>query len=432
MMLIEFTVGNFKSFRDKTTFSMIAANLRSDDPALDQDNVIPVKKDLRLLKSAAVYGANASGKSNLGLALKFMRQFVLSSSREASAPAASGSEPFLLNREMWERPSFFEVIFLLDEIQYRYGFEVDRNYVISEWLFYVPKTKEVALFTREEQAVSARTGFKEGKGLEVRTRREALFLSVTAHFNGPMAQKVQDWFRHFTVTTGLEDDYQDYTLECLRQPQQRDEIVALLRGLDLGLEKVLLLEPPSPPIPSGWRLNKGELSSGLSPGIYALHSVGEQDVVSFFLDTHESQGTRKLVMMAGPLLSILFHGGVLFVDELDARLHPMMTRRIIELFHSPLTNPKGAQLIFATHDTNLLDKSLFRRDQIWFAEKDQQGATHLASLAEYRVRNDAAFEKNYLEGRYGAIPFLGDLTRLPWAQGSGTPEEGAEREPAHA
>ena len=122
----------------------------------------------------------------------------------------------------------------------------------------------------------------------------------------------------------------------------------------------------------------------------------------------------------------------MFVYELDARLHPLMTRRIIELFHSPLTNPKGAQLIFATHDTNLLDKNLFRRDQIWFAEKDQQGATHLASLAEYRVRNDAAFEKNYLEGRYGAIPFLGDLTRLPWAKGGGTPQKEVEREPVIA
>ena len=122
----------------------------------------------------------------------------------------------------------------------------------------------------------------------------------------------------------------------------------------------------------------------------------------------------------------------MFVYELDARLHPLMTRRIIELFHSPLTNPKGAQLIFATHDTNLLDKNLFRRDQIWFAEKDQQGATHLASLAEYRVRNDAAFEKNYLEGRYGAIPFLGDLTRLPWAKDGGTPQKEVEREPVIA
>ena len=169
---------------------------------------------------------------------------------------------------------------------------------------------------------------------------------------------------------------------------------------------------------------KNELVDELSNTIFVTHRIigsaeEPDDFVPFDLDSNESHGTRKLIAMAGPLWSILHHGHILFVDELDARLHPLMTRRIIELFHSPLTNPKGAQLIFATHDTNLLDKTLFRRDQIWFAEKDRQGATHLASLAEYRVRSDAAFEKQYLEGRYGAIPFLGDLSRLPWAQEPG-------------
>ena len=173
-MLIEFTVGNFKSFRDKTTFSMIAANLTSDNPALDQANVIPIKKDLRLLKSAAVYGANASGKSNLGTALWFMRHLTLNSSREAFTPAELGLEPFLLDRESRGRLSFFEVVFLLDGMQYRYGFEVDRTRIISEWLFRA-KTKEVALFVREGQEIDAKRAFKEGKGLEVRTRQGALF-----------------------------------------------------------------------------------------------------------------------------------------------------------------------------------------------------------------------------------------------------------------
>ncbi len=422
-MLIEFTVGNFKSFRDRTTFSMIAANLTSDDPALDQDNVIPIKKDLRLLKSAAVYGANASGKSNLGLALRFMRQFVLDSGREAITPADLGLEPFLLSWDTQEQPSFFEVVFLLNEVQYRYGFEVDRSRILSEWLFHVPKTKEVALFTREEQDVTARTGFNEGKGLDVRTRPEALFMSVVALFNGMISGRIQEWFDAFNVTNGLQDEeFRVETLQYLRDPGQRRRIVELIQELDLGIDNLIVYPSPSPNTRQSIH------------AIYHIHSrSGEtEDVVSMDVDTHASQGTRKLVAMAGTLHRILVNRHTMFIDELDARLHPLMTRRIIELFHSPLTNPKGAQLIFATHDTNLLDKSLFRRDQIWFAEKDQQGATHLASLAEYRVRNDAAFEKNYLEGRYGAIPFLGDLTRLPWAQGQEMPEEGAEREPAHA
>ena len=438
-MLIEFTVGNFKSFRDKTTFSMIAANLTSNDPALDQDNVIHVKKDLRLLKSAAVYGANASGKSNLGLALLFMRQFVQDSAREASTPAANGLEPFLLDMKTPSQASFFEIVFLLEGVQYRYGFEVTGSHVLSEWLFYVPKTKEVAMFVREEQEISTKTGFKEGKGLEVRTRPEALFLSVAALFNGSVAQNVQKWFEVLAVTTGLhEDHFRDYMMKFLLDPERKRTITDLVKALDLDIVDLAVAEPlvaefsGEPPGDS-----KRPSANTSTQRIYTVHYVGEpgnylRPIQLFDLDRQESHGTRKLIALAGPLCSILANGQTMFVDELDARLHPLMTRRIIELFHSPLTNPKGAQLIFATHDTNLLDKSLFRRDQIWFAEKDQQGATHLASLAEYRVRNDAAFEKNYLEGRYGAIPFLGDLTRLPWAQEQEAPEEGAGREPALA
>ena len=415
-MLIEFTVGNFKSFRDKTTFSMIAANLTSSDPALDLDNVIPVKKDLRLLKSAAVYGANASGKSNLGLALAFMRRFVLDSAREEHLPPDFGLEPFLLDREGRDNPSFFEMIFLLGGVQYRYGFEVDQSRVLCEWLFHVPKVKEIALFTREEQEIVARAGFKKGRTLDSKTRPEALYLSVVALLDGMIFRQVQKWFESFAITTGLQDgESLTETLQRWRDPKQKQRIIELIQGLDLGID--------------------GFISDDQS--ITAIHHQqttprGGVRLFSLDIEKHASQGTRKLIAMAGPLFGVLADGQVMFIDELDARLHPLMTRRIIELFHSPLTNPKGAQLIFATHDTNLLDKSLFRRDQIWFAEKDQEGATHLASLAEYRVRNDAAFEKNYLEGRYGAIPFLGDLTRLPWAQGQETLEEGAEREPTLA
>jgi len=431
-MLIEFTVGNFKSFRDKTTFSMIAANMTSEDPALDTNNVIPISKNLSLLKSAAVYGANASGKSNLGAALRFMREFVLKSASEAISPEEVGLEPFRLDRKVHELPSFFEVILLLDHRQYRYGFEVNTAQIVSEWLFHVPKTKEVPLFVRDEQRFDVRAGFKEGKSIELRTRRNALFLSVTALFNGTVAQRVQNWFANFAVETGLQDDrFRELTLKDLLSPEKKDALLNFINGLGLDVDGVMTTKPRNPETISHSRTE--EVLMELSQMIFIRHRFGEApgDVEFFNLDTHESQGTRKLIAMSGPLQDILQSGQVMFVDELDARLHPLMTRRIIELFHSPLTNPNGAQLIFATHDTNLLDKTLFRRDQIWFAEKDRQGATHLASLAEFRVRSDAAFEKQYLEGRYGAIPFLGDLSRLPWAQNR-EEADAAEREPVHA
>jgi AAA15 family ATPase/GTPase len=441
-MLIEFTVGNFKSFRDKTTFSMIAANLTSEDPALDTNNVIPVSKNLSLLKSAAVYGANASGKSNLGIALRFMHDIVLKSARETLTPEGIGLEPFRLDRESRTQPSFFEIVFLIDQRQYRYGFEIDKAQVVSEWLFHVPKTKEVALFVREEQSINVKSGFKEGKELETRTRQEALFLSVVALFNGSISQKIKKWLVSFAVETSLQDDnFRAFTLKCLRDPEEKEALVDFIRHLDLGIGDVMASEPLSVEmLPTEWPEEvKIRAVSQLSQAIYVAHRMREpletpEDIEVFDLNTHESQGTRKLISIAGPLYSILYHGHVLFVDELDARLHPLMTRRIIELFHSPLTNPNGAQLIFATHDTNLLDKTLFRRDQIWFAEKDRQGATHLASLAEYRVRSDAAFEKQYLEGRYGAIPFLGDLSRLPWAQKQDDAQDAdaAKQETAHA
>jgi hypothetical protein len=130
------------------------------------------------------------------------------------------------------------------------------------------------------------------------------------------------------------------------------------------------------------------------------------------MDEHESEGTQKLFAMAGPLVDTLENGRILVIDELDARLHPLITREIISLFNSNQTNPHNAQLIFMTHDTNILSHKFFRRDQIWFAEKDKFGATHLYSLAEYKIRNDASFENDYIQGRYGAVPFIGDLSHL--------------------
>lgn len=140
---------------------------------------------------------------------------------------------------------------------------------------------------------------------------------------------------------------------------------------------------------------------------------GKQTALEIFdIDSHESEGTKKLFSLAGPLMDTLKNGRILFIDEFDARLHPLITYEIIRLFNSNKTNPKNAQIIFATHDTNLLSNKLFRRDQIWFAEKDKGGATHLYSLAEYKVRNDASFENDYIQGKYGAIPFIGDLKQL--------------------
>ncbi|MBV9849957.1 MAG: AAA family ATPase [Armatimonadetes bacterium] len=428
-MLIEFSVENFKSFRDRTTFSMIAANIKSAEERLDTENTIPISDDLSLLTSAAIYGKNASGKSNLGAALRFMRDMVLYSSsilrplNPETLEDELPTEPFLLNAKTRQQPSFFEIVFLLDGTQYRYGFEADATHIVSEWLFYVPSRREYALFIREGQEISVKSNFKEGKGLEEKTRDVALFLSVVAQFNGATAGKIIGWFGRLTITSGLQDDdFRTFTVRCLREGRHKDEIVSFVRSLDVDIDDLLVRPAASlddfPETPPGERRRR--LADQWNNEIIALHPIygeaGERmGVEGFSADLQESQGTRKLIAMAGPLHEALRHGYVLFIDEMDARLHTHMTAAIVGLFNSRRTNPHGAQLIFVTHDTNLLDNTLLRRDQIWFAEKDRQGGTRLISLVEYRERNNADFEQRYLAGRYGGLPSVGDLSAVTGA-----------------
>lgn len=434
IMLIEFSVSNFKSFKDPTTLSMVAANVAAFDKRLDEDNVIKIDDDLTLLKCAAIYGANGSGKSNLAEALMFMVTFVVASSKDTQSGEGIGVEEFRLSDETRGKPSFFEVVFLLDGTKYRYGFEVDKQQVHAEWLFYVPKTKEAKLFERISGSITTSRIFKEAKGLEDKTRANALFLSVLAQFNGPTSTAILQWFRSLNVISGLDDrGYRIYTLKCFQENRYKEEILEFIKKLDLGFQDISV-ESYSEDI-VGERIDAESesvshsrdqsvlveqlqrLITGRFGNIKTMHrsfnKQGEPTSIELFdIDKNESEGTRKLFFLAGPLMDTLKNGKVLFIDEFDARLHPLITHEIIRLFNSKNTNPYNAQLIFATHDTNLLNNKLFRRDQIWFVEKDKFGSTHLYSLVEYRIRNDASFEKDYIRGKYGAIPFVGNLAEL--------------------
>jgi uncharacterized protein len=395
-MLIEFSVGNYKSFRDVETFSMVATKIKAKDSEVDENNTFKIDDDLSLLKSAAIYGANASGKSNFAKALNFMRNFAIESSRGTQSSDLIPVEEFRLDSSNFGKPSFFEIVFLLNEKQYRYGFEVNSQEVISEWLFYVPTVKEVKLFERRNGKITpSSTQFKEGKGLADKTRKNALFLSVAAQFNGLVSQTILRWFSDFNLISGLEDVNRKVTANFIQTGLHKDEIITFIKRLDLGINDIEIEENKI------WTFHKKYNEEGKQSGSEV-----------FFMDFHESEGTNKLFSLAGPLMDTLQRGQILLIDEFDARLHPLITREIIKLFNSNATNSKNAQIIFTTHDTNLLTNKLFRRDQIWFAEKDRTEATHLHSLAEYKVRNDASFENDYIQGRYGAIPFIGDLKQL--------------------
>lgn len=428
-MLIEFSVGNYRSFREVVTFSMVAAKLRSKPEELDKNNVFRMSGQPDLLTSAAIYGANASGKSNLIAAIRFMRKFVLDSPKETSATGSIPVESFLLNAATENQSSHFEIVFVMDNRRYRYGFKVTKERVTAEWLFYVPRSREAKLFERTLDEVELGEQFKEGKDISHRTRPNALFLSIVAQFNGRIAQEIIAWFKSLKLASGLEDfGMKIFTIKSYLDGEFREDIIQMIRQLDLGIDNLLIekLENNAKgrPLPDGM---PDELKNALTVlrergdverfGVQSVHGqyneegqlIGQKH---FDFAEQESEGTQKLFALAGPVIAALHRGHVFVIDELDARLHPLLTSQIVRLFNDKETNPQHAQLVFTTHDTNLLGNDLFRRDQIWFVEKDQEGATDLYSLAEFKVRNDASYERDYIKGRYGAIPLLGNFRTI--------------------
>jgi uncharacterized protein len=393
-MLIEFSVGNYRSFKEKVTFSMVAANLVSQDKNLDINNVFAVDKELSLVKSAAIYGANASGKSNLAKALQFMKWFMVNSSKETQSTEAIGVERFRLSTETDNQPSFFEIVFLLDGQQHRYGFTADSQKVVSEWLFYVPKTRETKLFFRQGNEFDIAKVYK-ADGIAIKTRNNALFLSVSAQFNVEKSEAILNWFTYrLGLISGLNDtSLLRNTISCLVKKENNDEILKLIEGLDLGITGVQINHIKVGNINFGdmpevmtYAIKKDFLSEESTiDSVITIHQKFDNNkkqvsLEEFSLDREESDGTQKIFALVSLLIDTLKNGKVLIVDEFDARLHPLMSMSIVELFNSSDRNPNNAQLIFMTHDTNLLSNKIFRRDQIWFTEKDRYGATALVRI----------------------------------------------------
>lgn len=422
-MLIQFKVGNYLSFKNPVIFSMKATSIREHS----NTNVFTSTKNIKLLRTSAIYGANASGKSNLIDALKFMRYFVVNSSMNMHSKEEIPVVKFKLSTDCDEKPSEFEIIILKNETYYRYGFEANRTEVISEWLYRIPsaKRKEELLFLRDRSEFRLEKGFSEGIDLDKKTRMNALFISVVAQFNGKISQELIEWFDDdVIILNGLNQRYDmDHMVEIIGKSDEFKAIIErYLKLADLGIEGILTESSNAkcpaelqPFVDSIEAIAKKENVSIPSPfpknRINLLHKKynSENEFVSlekFDLKKLESEGTKKLFSIVLPLIVCLFENKVLIVDELDASLHPIITRALIKQFNNNNTNGT-AQLIFNTHDTNLLSNKIFRRDQIWFTEKDRYGASDLYSLVEYKVRHDASFEKDYLEGRYGSVPFIG-------------------------
>jgi len=421
-MLIQFTVGNFLSFKNKVTFSMVATPAKKE---LWDTNTFQVNDKLRLLRSAAIYGANASGKSNLTKAMFFMRNFIQNSSKDLQSGEVIPVNAFRLSSDTENMPSFFEIVFMLEGACYRYGFAIDRQMVHKEWFHCIPegKNKEFDLFVREKKEFTISPNFIEGKDLKDKTRDNALFLSVVAQFNGAISGKVLKWLTSFNVISGLTDaGIQDFSFSCLGDPVLQEKITELLNNADLGIDRVnqgfmpINFDRLPPDMPENVKKTLSE--KGIQT-VFTTHKKynGDGDVIGaeqFNLYENESEGTKKMFALAGPIIDTLKYGRVLAVDEFDARFHPLLNRFLVKLFNSSETNKLNAQLIFISHNTQCLHKLFLRRDQIWFAEKDKFGATDLYSLAEYKipVRKDASYDKDYIAGKYGAIPLIGDPAEL--------------------
>ena len=423
-MLLEFSVGNYLSFKTKTTLSLFATPIKEH---IDTNIFSTQRYDL--LKGAVIYGANASGKSNMIKAMSTMRRLVLQSFEQSSANELDIT-PFLLSTETENLPSFFEAVFLIDNIRYRYGFEADDKNVHAEWLFEAPKQTEKPLFIREKDGIEVMKAFTEGKDIEERTRDNALFLAVVDQFNGKVAKKIMKWFSSFITVSGLSHEgYKGVTFGMLENKQTQHALLDFYKKLDLGFDDISISKKPFDAKELPGDMPEGlvkqlftDLEGAFKIDIKTIHkkydakdkAVGK---IEFDMRSQESSGTNKLFNISGPIFDVLNDGGTLVVDELDASLHPLLTLAITKLFNSKEFNRNNAQLIFATHDTNLLYYGNYRRDQIYFVEKNKYGASEMYSLVEYKeegktIRKDRSFEKDYIEGRYGAIPFIGNLSNV--------------------
>jgi uncharacterized protein len=445
-MLVQFSVGNFRSFKDTVTLDLVATHLESKDKSVDENNTFEAPGGLRLLKSVVLYGANASGKSNLLKALEFMKTFVNDSATESQVGDLINVEPFLLDSETEKAPSFFEIVCISYGVRYRYGFEVTNKEVVSEWLYHTPNKRESYLFTRDKQEIKVSRKFGVGRSLKKLTRDNTLFLSVAGQFNSEVSAQVLLWFLTLGIFQGNHEESYDFLSTFVSgglstsEKVAKESIINLVKKLDLGIGEIqletrqhvqgepnfLAQKDRQKKRRSSWRYVGLKNNNMEFARIKTSHKQFDRSKkptpVLFDLETQESDGTQKVFSLSGRLAVALLEGTPIAIDEIDASLHPLITTTLIDLFQSSESNPKNTQLIFATHDVNLLRNDRFRRDQIWFVEKDKYGASHLYSLAEFKVRNDASYQKDYLQGRYGAIPFIGAQNFLEGLQNGKAPK----------
>lgn len=415
-MLVEFRVKNFRSLRDEQVLSLLA----SKDSTMQETHTVStgLRAAPRVLRSAAIYGANASGKSNIIKALQYMRSVVIESATVIQPGQTYAVQPFRLDADSASQPTEFEVTFILKEgVRYQYGFAMTPQRIMREHLLVYKAFKPQRWFERYFDANVGKdvyefgTGLKGSKSLwEGATRPNALFLSMAVQLNSEALRPVFDWFANGLVIINEQAKLSPQTsIEMLKHTEGRKHICDFLSAADISIAdiEVVTRKVPGQTVHFDLAAGKTEVrSEEVEEQQLRFSHVTEQGRAKFDL-LDESSGTRNLLFLVGPVLDILRKGLTLVIDKLDTSLHTLLVRELVRLFHRPEVNADGAQLIFTTHDTSLLDApDLFRRDQVWFAEKDRDQISTLVALSEFSPRKNEALERGYLIGRFGGVPFL--------------------------
>lgn len=429
-MLIEFKVSNYRSIGEEQIMSLIPAPKQKD-----YINNILISGRYEGLNAIAIYGANGSGKSNLLLAMGILDDLVHLSSRFSSITKLP-FDPFLLRKGWSEKPTCFEITFILDGNKYRYGLEYNQDVIEKEWLYRKASGREVNVFLRERDIIDPSSTFKANAkvmdaAIEV-TKSNSLFLSSCDMMNIGEAKDIIQWFRRFTFVDGIHsEDYSISTIELYKDLDFRNRILEYMLRMGVGIAGIELITKQYDENDISDKFNEGtspnmlrKLSATQNFEIKASHFLYNEkgdktdETISWKFDERESNGTNKALHLSGPILWTLKSGGVLIIDEIEAKMHPLMTLDTINMFLDKELNTRGAQLVFATHDTNLLSYANLRRDQIYFAEKNNWESTEIYSLSDFvyvsdipgsaiKERGDTDKEKRYFEGRYGAVPTLG-------------------------
>ena len=404
-MIIDFSIENFMSIKEKIEFSMEATGTSGL-----KKNTFDTSKN-KYLKSSVIYGGNATGKTNILRSLTFAGNLVVNSHNFNISNKIPNRIPYMLDTESFDKPTKFEINFIYEKIKYKYCFSCNNEKIIEEYLYYYPNEKETLVFTRKN-TTDYEFNYKDRKDQEIIKKQmisNVLYVSRATQLGHEITKNVYNFFNNLVVNFSLAPvvlNWQNYTLKSIYDNKGlKKEILEVLSRGDFGGINDIIITKKKGVIKNIIVENNAIKQQDAEGEIYEAQFIhdNENGRHSFNLG-QESAGTQKMFSMLGPIFDVLNNGKIMIVDELEASLHPFISKFIVKMFSSK-HNKKNAQLIFSTHDINLIDNELFRKDQIYFCEKKPNSNTKLISMAEYDIRQDANFYKAYINGKIGGIPF---------------------------